>query len=230
MRNTRSGSGGRRAGGTRRESGALRAGAETLSRVHDPPRITHHAIRVAGCRDVRPVVDVANRIGHRRRPVLRRVPSSGTRSGIAVQEGILPSLCGLTNGPVEYSPLCRHPVDRTCRDVPFLTGQKGTEKAAPTGTRSLRSRRRAARAAADGSAPRRAHESLARFALRPSAAQRRPRRRTARGPGKESAGEEESRQEVPLLSVRRRKEHRSGEDLYPRLAFTHDPSPTTHPP
>jgi hypothetical protein len=138
--------------------------------------ITPDSIRVAGCRDFRPVVDGANRIGHRRRPVLRRVPSSGTRSGIAVQEGILPSLCGLTNGPVEYPPSCGHPVDRTCRNVPFLTGQKGDEKS-----------RRAVRATADGSAPRRAHESVARFALWPSAAQRRPRRRTARGPGKEPA-------------------------------------------
>jgi hypothetical protein len=134
--------------------------------------ITPDSIRVAGCRDFRPVVDGANRIGHRRRPVLRRVPSSGTRSGIAVQEGLLPSLCGSTNGPVESPPSCGHPVDRTCRNVPFLTGQKGDEKS-----------------------------------------------RTARGPVKESAEEEESRQAVPLLSVLRRKEHRSGENLYPRVAL-----------
>jgi hypothetical protein len=64
-----------------------------------------------------------------------------------MQEGIFPSLCGLANVPVEYPPPCSHPVDRTCRDVPFLTGQKGDEKS-----------RRADRAAADGSAPRRARE------------------------------------------------------------------------
>jgi hypothetical protein len=34
---------------------------------------------VAGCGGVRPVVDVANRIGHTRRPVSRMVSSSGTR-------------------------------------------------------------------------------------------------------------------------------------------------------
>jgi hypothetical protein len=156
-------------------------------------------------------------MGHRRRPVLRRVSSSGTPSGIAVQEGILPLLCDSTNVPVEYPPPCSHPVDRTCRDVPFLTGQKGDGKS-----------RRAVRAAADGSAPRRGHESVARFALRPSAAQRRPRRHTARGPGNESPEEEENRQAVPLLSILRRKEHRSGENLYPRLAFTPDPSRMTH--
>jgi hypothetical protein len=67
--------------------------------------------------------------------------------------------------------------------VPFLTGQKGDEKS-----------RRAVRAAADVPAPRRGRESkLAslrhRFAKRPSAAQSRPRRRTAKGPEKDCTKE-----------------------------------------
>jgi len=64
-----------------------------------------------------------------------------------MQEGILPLLCGSTNVPYEYPLPCSHPVGRTCRDVPFLTGQKGDGKS-----------RRAVRAAADGSAPREARE------------------------------------------------------------------------
>jgi len=80
-------------------------------------------------------------------------------------------------------------VGRTRRDVPFLIGQKGDGKS-----------RRAGRAAADGAAPRRGHESVSRFAQSPSASQGRPRRRTAKGP-EEEAGEnrEESRQAVALF-------------------------------
>jgi hypothetical protein len=52
----------------------------------------------------------------------------------AVQEGVLPplwfDLCGSTDGPSECSLLCSHPVGRSGRGVPFLTGQKGDEKAA----------------------------------------------------------------------------------------------------
>jgi hypothetical protein len=79
-----------------------------------------------------------------------------------------------------------HSAGRTRRGVPFLTGQKGDGKS-----------RRAVRATADGSAPRRGRESeLARtsamaslrhrFAKSPSAGQSRPRRRTAKGPEEES--------------------------------------------
>jgi hypothetical protein len=114
-------------------------------------------------------------MGHSRRSVLRRVSSSGTWLGIAVQGRVL----RLFNHPVNY------PVGRPGRDVPFLTGQKGDGKS-----------RRAVRAAADGPAPRRGRESeLARmsamtslrhrFAKRPSAGQNHPRRRTAKGPGKD---------------------------------------------
>jgi hypothetical protein len=71
--------------------------------------------------------------------------------------------------------------------------------------------RRAGRAAADGPAPRRGRESeLARtsamaslkhrFAKSPSAAQNRPRRRTAKGPGNESAGEGEKGRPAVRLS------------------------------
>jgi hypothetical protein len=112
--------------------------------------------------------DVANRIGHTRRPVLRKVSFCGTRPQNAAQGGVLPLLCGSINVPYEY-----HPVGSSGRDVPFLTGQKGDGKS-----------RRAARAAADGSALRRGHESVARFAMCPSAAQSRPRRHTAKGPEK----------------------------------------------
>jgi hypothetical protein len=116
--------------------------------------------------NARPVVAVANRIGHTRRPVLRKVSSSGTRPEKAAQGGVLPILCGSINVPYECNP-----VGRSGRDVPFLTGQKGDGKS-----------RRAGRAAADGSALRRGHESVTRFATCPSATQSRPRRHTAKGP------------------------------------------------
>jgi len=70
-----------------------------------------------------------------------------------------------------------------------------TKKTAPTGTLSLGSRRRAGRVAADGSAPRQGHES--------------------------AKDGEESSQTVRSSSDSRRKEHRSGEDLNPRLALAH---------
>jgi hypothetical protein len=63
--------------------------------------------------------------------------------------------------------------------VPFLTGQKGNGKSRPAG-----------RAAADGSDPCRGHESASRFAIRPSTGQSRPRRRTAKGRGDGSSGNE----------------------------------------
>jgi len=63
--------------------------------------------------------------------------------------------------------------------VPFLTGQKGNGKSRPAG-----------RAAADGSDPCRGHESVSRFAIRPSTGQSRPRRRTAKGRGDGSSGNE----------------------------------------
>ena len=63
--------------------------------------------------------------------------------------------------------------------VPFLTGQKGNGKSRPAG-----------RAAADGSDPCRGHESVSRFAIRPSTGQSRPRHRTAKGRGDESSGNE----------------------------------------
>ena len=118
-------------------------------------------------------------------------------------------LCGSTNVPHECALLCSHPVGRPRRDVPFLTGQKGDGKS-----------RRAVRAAADSPAPRRGRESQGpegssrglartsamaslrhRFAKSPSASQRRPRRRTAKGPG-EGGGE------------RRRKKQASGTVLF----------------
>jgi hypothetical protein len=67
--------------------------------------------------DARPVVDVANRIGHSRRRVLHKVSSSGTRSEKAAQAGVFTLLCGsecpmsasvptsiLSVGPVGMSP------------------------------------------------------------------------------------------------------------------------------
>jgi hypothetical protein len=124
----------------------------------------------ATCRlwGVCPGVDVANRIGHTRRPVLHKVSFCGTRPQKAAQGGVLPLLCGSINVLYEYNP-----VGSSSRDVPFLTGQKGDGKS-----------RRAGRAAADGSALRRGHESVDRFAMCPSAAQSRPRRHTAKGPEK----------------------------------------------
>jgi hypothetical protein len=127
---------------------------------------SHDPMPVAGCGGGRPVVDVANRIGHTRRPVPRTVSSSGTRPEKAAQGGVLPLRCGSINVPYGY-----HPVGMSGRDVPFLTGQKGDGKS-----------RRAGRAAADGSALRRGHESVTRFAMCPSATQSRPRRHTAKGP------------------------------------------------
>jgi hypothetical protein len=73
--------------------------------------------------NARPVVAVANCIGHTRRPVLRKVSSSGTRPEKAAQGGVLPLLCGSINVPYECNP-----VGRSGRDVPFLTGQKGDGK------------------------------------------------------------------------------------------------------
>jgi hypothetical protein len=104
-------------------------------------------------------------------------------------------LRGSTNVPHECALLCSHPVGRPRRDVPFLTGQKGDGKS-----------RRAVRAAADSPAPRRGRESqLARtsamaslrhrFAKSPSASQRCPRRRTAKGPG-EGGGERRRRKQA----------------------------------
>ena len=148
---------------------------------------------------VRPGIDVANRIGHTRRPVLRKVSYSGTRPEKAAQGCVLPLRCGSINAPYEY-----HPVGRSGRDVPFLTGQKGDGKS-----------RRAGRAAADGSALRRGHESVARFAMRPSTAQSRPRRHTAKGP--ENRKQKKGKQVAPSFSVLLRKGSRSGEDLNPRL-------------
>jgi hypothetical protein len=99
-----------------------------------------------------------------------------------------PVTCGSINYSDELLPAESCPASRVRRAVPFLTGQKGDGKS-----------RRAGRAAADAPALRRGRESVARFATRPFATQRRPRRHTAKGPGKEPAqGEGESRQVVPL--------------------------------
>jgi hypothetical protein len=75
------------------------------------------------------------------------ISSSGTRSEKAAQGGILPILCGTTNVPYKRSPPFSHPVGRSPRNVPFLTGQKGDGKS-----------RRAGRATADGPALRRGRE------------------------------------------------------------------------
>jgi hypothetical protein len=165
---------------------------------------------VAGWRDARTVIDVANRIGHTRRPFRHKVSSSSTRPEKTAQEGVFSMcLCGSITVQSRTSAFT-HPSCRLARrEVPFLTGQKGDEKS-----------RRAIRAAADGSAPRQGHESVARFATRPSAGQIRPRRRTAKGPGKESATEVEESRRYRSRSVLRRKERRSGEGLNPRLGLT----------
>jgi hypothetical protein len=134
-----------------------------------------------------------------------------------------PSYLGSTDAPCESSPSCSHPVGRLRRDVPFLTGQKGDGKS-----------RRAGRAAADDSVPRRGRESQGpggssrglartsamtslryRFAKNPSSGQSRPRRRTAKDPEEESAERRRGRR-YRSRSVLRRKERRSGEDLNPR--------------
>jgi len=179
----------------------------------------HESMPVAGCGGVRPVVDGAHRLGHRRRPILRSVSPSDTRSGIAVQGGFLPLLSWV---PCESSPTCSHPVGRSRRNVPFLTGQKGDEKS-----------RRAGRATADGSAPRRGRKSqLARtsamaslrhrFATRPSAAQRSPRRRTAKSPEKNRRKKERKVVErYRSFFERLGNESRSREDLNPGRRLSH---------
>jgi hypothetical protein len=147
--------------------------------------------------------------GLRRRPPCRRCgqshwppPTADPTQGLLLRHSVGGSLCREAASasfylgvPCESSPTCSHPVGRPRRDVPFLTGQKGDGKS-----------RRATRAAADGAALRRGRESQGpggssrglartsamaslrhRFATRPSAAQRRPRRHTAKGPENESA-------------------------------------------
>ena len=155
-------------------------------------RVTHDkSMPVAGWRDARTVVDVANRIGHTRRPFRHRVSSSSTRPEKTAQEGVFSMcLCGSITVQSRTSAFT-HPSCRLARrEVPFLTGQKGDGKS-----------RRAVRVAADGSAPGpRIETRFAQTPIRdagpkviplrcPSAAQRRPGRRTAKGPGKESAQE-----------------------------------------
>jgi hypothetical protein len=170
----------------------------------------------ATCRlwGVCPGVDVANRIGHTRRPVLHKVSFCGTRPQKAAQGGVLPLLCGSINVLYEYNP-----VGSSSRDVPFLTGQKGDGKS-----------RRAGRAAADGSAPRRAtnrlpdsrYGPLRRSAVR-DAAPRKAREKKSRRKKERKAG-----RRYRSYSVLLRKGGRSGEDFNPRLRCTDDPCPLTN--
>lgn len=60
----------------RPENGLTRSGFDDSPMCS--PQILLNSMPVAGCRDARPVVDVAHRIGHRRRLVRHDVSSSGT--------------------------------------------------------------------------------------------------------------------------------------------------------
>jgi hypothetical protein len=169
-----------------------------------------------------PVVDVANRIGHNQRPATQRGSSSGTRPEKAAQGGVLFSLWTI-NAQLQTSARMQ-PDSSECL---FLTGQKGRKKPhQPALAHCVRvAGRYALRLTAlprVGAANRKGPwgypvtrsdicDGLTQTPIRdagpkviplwcPSAAQRSPRRRTAKGPENESAKErEERRQAVPLF-------------------------------
>jgi hypothetical protein len=139
-------------------------------------------------RGIRPVVDVANRIGHGRRPFRHRVSISGTRPGITAQGVVLfsmgpktvqlrtsacmqldPSVCPLFDRPKRgrkkpHQPALAHCVHVAGRDALRLTALLRVGA-----TNRLSDSRHGPKV----------------IPLRsPSAAQRRPRRRTAKGPKK----------------------------------------------
>jgi hypothetical protein len=72
---------------------ARSVGTKRLLAVSAPGR-SHASWVIPGrrLRGIRPVVDVANRIGHDRRPFRHRVSSSGTRPGITAQGVVLSSM------------------------------------------------------------------------------------------------------------------------------------------
>jgi len=86
---------------------------------------------VAGCGDVRPVADVANRIGHTRRPVFRRGSSSGTRPKKLRREASC-LLCGSIKVQLQIPACMQIPVGSDPSGCPpFYRPNRGRKKAAP---------------------------------------------------------------------------------------------------